>query len=89
MAARHRNPRPRVPRPPSPDNQPRRHLRGFHPPRALQEMRAAFRDLVTGNPAAASAVLDLLEIVASGNRRRAMALVEAASMLVAPIRGAS
>lgn len=85
--ATHRNPRPRVPRP-QPTHNPRR-TGGFHPPRALQEMRAAFRNLVTGNPGAASAVLDILEIVASGHRRRAMALVEAAAMLVASIRGAS
>ena len=79
----HRNPRPRVPKPPSPHNQPR------HQPRALREMRGAFRDLVRQNPRAASAVLDVLEIVAHSNRRRAMSLVEAASMLVASIRGRS
>ena len=85
---RHRNPRPSLPKSPSPDNPPRR-PRGPYPPRALQEMRSAFRDLVRQNPRAASAALDVLAIVAHSNRRRAMALVEAASMLVASIRGRS
>jgi len=76
----HRNPRARVPKP--------RPTHNF-PPRALQEMRAAFRDLVRLNPRAASAVLDVLEIVASASRRRSMRLVEAASTLVASIRGQS
>jgi len=52
-------------------------------------MRTAFRDLVRQNPRAASAALDVLAIVAHSNRRRAMALVEAASMLVSSIRGRS
>ena len=84
----HRNPRQRLPKPHPTHNPPRR-SRGTHPPRALREMRAAFRDLVKQNPRAASAALDVLAIVAHGNRRRAMALVEAASMLVSSIRGRS
>lgn len=80
----HRNPRARVPKPPSTDNRPHTFT-----PRALQEMRAAFRDLVRLNPRAASATLDVLEIVANSNRRRSMRLVEAASTLVASIRGRS
>ena len=68
--SKHRQPRPRkVPKPPSTDN-PR-----TSSPRALREMRAAFRDLVTQNPRAASAALDVLEIVASASRRRSMQLV--------------
>ena len=81
---RHRNPRPKLPEPPSTSNPPRRPS-----PRTLQEMRAAFRDLVRLNPRAASATLDVLEIVAHSKRRRAMRLVEAASVLVASIRGRS
>jgi hypothetical protein len=61
---------------------------GF-PIKALQEMRTAFRDLVRLNPRAASATLDVLEIVASSNRQRSMRLIEAASMLVSSIRGGS
>jgi len=57
--ARYRNPRPRTTQAPSTDN-PRRPS-----PRALREMRAAFRDLVRLNPRAASATLDVLEIVAN------------------------
>ena len=80
----HRNPRPKVPKPPRTHNPPRRPS-----PRTLQEMRAAFNALVRQNPRAASATLDVLEIVASANRRRATMLVEAASTVVASIRGAS
>ena len=80
----HRNPRPKVPKPPRTHNPPRRPS-----PRTLQEMRAAFRDLVRQNPRAASATLDVLEIVASANRRRAMKLVEAVSAVVSSIRGGS
>ena len=79
----HRNPRPNVPKPPTTHN-PR-----TASPRALREMRAAFRDLVAQNPRAASAALDILEIVASANRRRAMQFVEAVSTVVSSIRGGS
>jgi len=52
-------------------------------------MRAAFRDLVTLNPRAASATLDVLQIVASASRRRTMRFIEAVSTVVASIRGRS
>jgi hypothetical protein len=40
MSETHRNPRPRLPKPPSSDNPPRR-PRGAHPPRALRAMLVA------------------------------------------------
>lgn len=79
-----RHPRPRLPKPPSPDNPPRRPSS-----RALREMRDAFRALVKQNPRAASATLDVLQIVASSDRQRAVRLVEAASTVVSSIRGRS
>jgi hypothetical protein len=95
MSDSHRNPRPRVPRQPTPANPPRRR-RGTRarravnfPVRALQEMRVAFRDLVRLNPRAASTTLDLLDIISSANRQRSMRLMEVASTLVASFRGAA
>jgi hypothetical protein len=82
--SKHRNPRQRLPKRPPTHNPPPRPS-----PRALQEMRAAFRDLVRLNPRAASATLDVLQIVANANRSRAMRLVEAVSTVVSSIRGRS
>lgn len=76
----HRNPRKRLAKQPSTDNPPSIDRR---------ELSAAFRALVRQNPRAASAVLDVLQIVANSNRRRAMQLVEAVSMVVSSIRGRS
>ena len=76
MSESHRNPRPRVPRQPTPDNPPRRRRR--HP----QVMLATFGDLVRENPRLAAAVLAVLEIIAEAGRPRAIRLVEAVSMVV-------
>lgn len=74
--SKHRNPRPRVPRQPTPDNPPCRRRR--HP----QVMLAAFGHLVRENPRRAAAVLAVLEIVAEAGRSRAIHLVEAVSAVV-------
>jgi hypothetical protein len=74
---KHRNPRPRLPKQPSTHN----------PTQVRREMSAAFRALIRLNPQAASAVLDLVEMVANSNRQRLMRLLEIASLLVHSIRG--
>ena len=76
MSDSHRNPRPRVPKQPTPNNPPRRRRS------RAQEVRAAFDRLVRENPRLARAVLSVLEIVASADRQRAIYLVEALSAVV-------
>ena len=91
MAARHRNPRPKVPKPPSAHNPPPRPRTAVEhwAPRNRRELTDAFGALIRQNPQAASATLDVLEMVANSPRRRAMRLVEVISRVVSSIRGAS
>ena len=87
----HRNPRPKVPKRPPINNPPRRSTRGrpLWTVRDRRELADAYRAFLRGNPRAASAVLDALEVIATSDRRRAQRLVEAASAVVSSIRGRS
>jgi len=88
---RHRNPRPKVPKPQSTHNPPPRSRTAVEhwAPRNRRELTDAFGALIRQNPQAASATLDVLEMVANSPRRRAMRLVEVVSRVVSSIRGAS
>jgi hypothetical protein len=83
---KHRNPRPRLAKSPSTDNPGTSSSRKSNPrrprPTRRQAMRATFARLVAQNPGLASAVLAVLEIVASVDRPRAMELIEAVSAVV-------